>query len=370
MKRIGIDARFYGEAGPGRYVKNIVLGLEEIDSENEYYIFLKNKDYDSVVFQNKNFKKIKASYSWYSFEEQFFFLIKLISCKLDLLYVPHFNIPIFYPFKMVTAIPDIIMHSFSTEEGTTLPKFYYKFKKLVYYLVVLIALVRSKKVIVPSSTTKNDIIGSYPFVNKNKFVLAYEGVDLVLPSLAHEDYEKSYLLFVSSMYKHKNVKRLIDAFSILIKKYGYAGNLILVGKKDYFSSEIEKYVVENKLEERVFLPGQKAYVSDEETSRLRKNAQLFVFPSLKEGFSLTPLEAMASGLCCVISDIPCHREVFGDSVFYFNPLLSEEIAKSIDTVLKNPQLKEELIKKGYECVKKYNWNKTALITLDVFKQVL
>jgi len=145
--RIGIDARFYGEAGPGRYVKNIIEHLENIDNENEYIIFLRKKVFDEFVPKNNRTKKILADYKWYSWGEQLGFLFLVIKQKLDLFYVPHFNIPILYPGKLVCAIPDIIMHKFSTERGTTLFKPYFKLKKIVYKIVVKTAVRKSCKVI-------------------------------------------------------------------------------------------------------------------------------------------------------------------------------------------------------------------------------
>jgi len=96
------------------------------------------------------------------------FLFRLLKDRPDIFYVPHFNIPILYPGRLVTAIPDIIMHSFSTERGTTLPKFYFKFKKLVYRLVVYVAVRRSYKVIVPSKDVKADFIKFYPEIPEGK----------------------------------------------------------------------------------------------------------------------------------------------------------------------------------------------------------
>lgn len=374
MKLIGIDARFYGEAGPGRYVKNIISHLENIDSENKYYIFLRKKGFEDYNPKNPNFIKVLADYKWYSFEEQIFFLLKLLSFRLDLFYIPHFNIPVFYPGKIVTAIPDIIMHSFSTEEGTTLPKFYYRFKKKIYYLVVLIALLRSEKVIVPSNDTKNDFLKNYKFILDSKYVLAYEGVDpdLLKSDLNSESVLKKYgikkpfLLYISSMYKHKNVERLVEMFEILKSKFGFSGQLVLVGKKDTFSSAIQKLVALKGMNNSVLMPGMQNYVSDSEAIALRKEAALFVFPSLKEGFSLTPLEAMAMSLPCAVSKIPCHEEVLGDAAWYFDPLDTSDMAEKVHKLLEDTTLRENLIKKGLEKVKEYNWNDTAKVTLRVF----
>jgi len=144
----------------------------------------------------------------------------------------------------------------------------------------------------------------------------------------------------------------------------------LVGKKDKFSERIWDLVKEMNLESRVSMPGMQGFVSDEETVALRKEAEVYVFTALKEGFSLTPLEAQYFGLPCVISDIPCHREVYGDSVLYFNPYDAEDIAEKIIRVLHDNELREELIKRGYERTKIYSWVHTAEKTLDTFNQVL
>ena len=94
VKVIGIDARFYGEAGPGRYVKNIIKHLEKIDHNNKYKIFLRKKAFSLYTPTNPNFEKVLADFTWYSFEEQFVFLKVLLKAKLNLLYIPHFNIPV------------------------------------------------------------------------------------------------------------------------------------------------------------------------------------------------------------------------------------------------------------------------------------
>ena len=377
QKTIGIDARFLGDAGPGRYVKNIVENLENLDTKNNYVIFLREKGFDSYQPHNLNFKKVLADYHWYTFEEQLGYLRVLLEEKLDLYYVPHFNIPVLYPKKLVTAIPDLIMHTYSTERGTTLPKLYFKFKKIVYRMVVLWAVIRSKRVIVPSNDVMSDFKKLLPFVNEKKYVLAYEGVDPVLLSndsnedvLTKLNIQKPYILFISSMYEHKNVTRLLTAFKILKEKYGYAGQLVLVGKKDNFSKSYSELSQKLGLSDSVKFPGLDNYVTDSETLYLRKNADMYVFPSLKEGFSLTPLEAQSLGLVCAISDIPCHREIYEDSVLYFDPYDEEHMALKIETLLKSPRLKDELIQRGFEQVKKYSWVSTAEITFDVIKEAL
>ena len=377
--RIGIDARFYGEAGPGRYTKNIVKHLEKVDKENEYVVFLRKDGFSKYIPQNSNFKKVLAEHMWYSWDEQTRFLWKVLKQNLDLFYVPHFNIPVLYPKRMVTAIPDMIMHTFSTEEGTTLWRPYFRFKKFVYKWVFRWAVARSYKVIVPTKEVFKDFKTIYKNIPGEKFVIATEGIDPDLMNAKKVDSKsvlgkygvsKPYLLYLSSMYEHKNVPRLLEAFKLLVEKYGFNGQLILVGKKDKFSKEIFNKVREMKMEDRILMPGMRGFIPDEDTVALRKEASVYVFPALKEGFSLTPLEAQYYGLACVISNIPCHREVYADSVQYFDPYDVSDMTENINKVLTSDSLRQELIKRGYERTKKYDWNHTAEITLGVFKDAL
>ncbi len=377
--KIGIDARFFGEAGPGRYVKNIVEHLEKVDASSHYVVLLRPSGFDKYTPRNPNFTKVLCDIAWYSWVEQTQLLFQVLKLNLDLYYVPHFNIPVLYPGKLVTAIPDIIMHSYSTERGTTQPKFYFRFKKFVYRKVLGIALTKSVKVIVPTYDVFNDISIHYPNVNKEKFVVAYEGVDPDYTAVVKNPTDivgelglksKQYLLYVSSMYEHKNVERLISAFEILIDKFKFDGKLVLVGKKDKFSERMFTLIKSKGLSNKILMPGLSRYMNDCDVIELRKNALLYVFPSLKEGFSLTPLEAQAVGLPCVISSISCHKEVFENSVVYFDPFSTDDIAAKIQSVLANPELLNTLVSRGYENVKKYNWLDTAKITDQVFNKIL
>ena len=377
--RIGIDARFYGKAGPGRYTKNIVKHLEKVDKKNEYIIFLKTDGFKEYVPENPNFKKVLAEHMWYSWDEQTRFLWKVLREKLDLYYVPHFNIPVLYPKKIVTAIPDLIMQTYTTEASTTLWKPYFKFKKFVYHLVFRWALFRSFKVIVPTKEVLGDFRSVYKNISKDKFVVATEGIDPDLmnakdvdPKTVLDKYniKKPYLLYLSSMYEHKNVPRLLEAFKLLIEKHSFGGNLVLVGKKDKFSQRIFEKVKKMGMEDRILMPGMKGFIPDEDTVALRKEATAYVFTALKEGFSLTPLEAQYYGLPCVISDIPCHKEVYANSVLYFDPYSISDMTEKINKIIVDKDLRQSLIKKGYERAKIYNWKHTAEVTLEVFEDAL
>jgi glycosyltransferase involved in cell wall biosynthesis len=244
--------------------------------------------------------------------------------------------------------------------------------------VVLWAVLRSKKVIVPSNDVKSDFLSHYPYVSEDKFVLAYEGVDpaFLKCNLDHKEVlskysiKKPFLLYISSMYEHKNVPRLLKVFKRLMEEHGFEGQLIMIGKRDKFSERIYEKIQNEGLGDRVLMPGMETYVTDEETVALRKEALAYVFPSLKEGFSLTPMEAQVNGLPCVISSIPSHQEIYGDSVYFFDPEDVDDMLSKINDVIENEALRKELVKKGYENAKKFSWEETARITLEVFKEYL
>ncbi len=148
-----------------------------------------------------------------------------------------------------------------------------------------------------------------------------------------------YILYVGNDYPHKNLERLKLAHAKL-KERGLNYELILIT----------------------------TFVSEQELDNLYKNASLFVFPSLYEGFGLPPLEAMKRGVPVVSSNTSCIPEILGDAVLYFNPLNVDDMAERIKNTLINRELREELIKKGLERIKKYDWQKMAQETLETYKQ--
>ena len=143
-----------------------------------------------------------------------------------------------------------------------------------------------------------------------------------------------YILYVGNDYPHKNLQRLRLACDKL-REEKFKINLILIT----------------------------GFISEEELDDLYKSANLFVFPSLYEGFGLPPLEAMKRGLPVVASNATCIPEILGDAAIYFNPSDIDYMEEKIKKVLTNNNLRELLIQKGFEQVKKYNWSKMAQETI-------
>lgn len=181
MKKIGIDARFYGPKGKGlgRYSQKLIEMLEEIDggsTDREYYVLLKKENFDYYHPTHDNFKKVEADFDWYSFAEQFKFPKFLRSLNLDLVHFCHFNVPLFYRRKFIITIHDLILFHHPTVRNTTLNKAYYALKLVAYQAVIRSAVRRAAKVIAVSHFTKNDLMNELKLPEK-KIVTTHEGCD-------------------------------------------------------------------------------------------------------------------------------------------------------------------------------------------------
>lgn len=173
--RIGIDARFYGPLGKGigRYTQQLIAHLEKLDQENEYFIFLRQENFDLYKPKSSNFHRVLADYSWYSSKEQIFFPLKLYKYHLDLVHFLHFNVPILYRRKFVVTVHDLIIHTHASKKASTLPFPLFYFKKLAYFLIIKLAVGRAKKIITVSLFSKKEIIKYYK-VKPEKIIVTYE----------------------------------------------------------------------------------------------------------------------------------------------------------------------------------------------------
>jgi len=178
--------------------------------------------------------------------------------------------------------------------------------------------------------------------------------------------KKQYLLYVGSAYPHKNLERLLQAFVVVLKESPKL-SLVLVGKIDYFYDRLQEKVRELNLGNKIIFTDR---VSDKELNDLYKNALVYVFPSLSEGFGLPGLEAMKQGLPVVCSNQGPLPEIYGQAAVYFDGENVDEMAHIVLQITSDNSLRENMTKQGYLQVKKYSWQKCAQETLEVYNQVL
>lgn len=367
--RIGIDARLINESGIGRYIRNLIANLKVIDNQNKYFILLKTKDLKRFDF-GKNFTNVEADFNWYSLTEQFKLPKLLDSLGLDLAHFPHFNVPVLFKGKFVVTIHDLIHQHFRMKRATTLDPLTYQIKQIGYRKVFSFAVEKSQKIIVPSLYVKNQL-GKEWGVEDKKIAITAEGVEekmLVLKNKLNKKVQlkllekigvkKPFLFYVGNAHPHKNVEALIKAFR-LVKKDFPELSLVLSGADHYFWRRVK---FEFKGSDIIYT----GFVTDEVLAVLFSNAEMFVMPSLEEGFGIPVLESFACSCPVVCSDIGSLKEVGGEACTYFNPKSISDISEKIRMVLNNEKLKKAMIEKGNKRYKEFSWKKLAEETLKVY----
>jgi glycosyltransferase involved in cell wall biosynthesis len=176
--------------------------------------------------------------------------------------------------------------------------------------------------------------------------------------------QKPYIVAFSSPFAHKNVPRLVDAFSRLSARLPHS--LVLIGHVAERDA-LERAILKASLGGRVVPAG---YVPDAHVAALLQNAELFVFPSLYEGFGLPLLEAQELGVPVACSNTTSLPEVAGDSAFFFDPTSVEEMTEAISRCLTDPELRGELVRKGSVNVRRFAWAETARKTLALYRRVI
>lgn len=368
--KIGIDCRIWGirHAGLGRYTQQLVSHLQKIDSKNEYILFCRAKDIENITATN-NFKKVLADVAHYTFAEQLKLPQIFLKENLDLLHVPHFNVPILYKKKFVVTIHDVLWHDIKGLNVTTQSAPKYAFKYLAYRGVVRSTVKRAKKIIVPSSTVKDDLIKRFS-LKPEKIVVTLEGATATILKKyrkvqTQEKYKikSPYLLYVGNLYPHKNLGNVVRA----LKTIDNPPQLAIACGRNIFLNRFTDFLKEINAGALVKLLG---YVPDNDLGALYNGAQAYIFPSLSEGFGLPGLEAMAYKTPVLASNIPVFKEIYSDSVLYFDPEDPKDIADKIRDIVSDDTLRHNLIKRGEKRVKLYSWGKMAQETLEVYNKVL
>jgi len=379
--RIGIDARFYGSLGKGlgRYVAELISALESCDDRNEYVIFLRQTNFDAYTPKNPGFSKVLAEFPWYGWKEQLIYPFWLRKFRIDLMHFPHFNVPLLYRRPFVVTIHDLILLQHPTTRATTLGPLLFGIKFALYRVVIAHAILRARRVITVSEWSKADIIAHFPTTQNKNIAVTYEavskeiacGTTICHPGQAQRDpgsteQKKPFALYVGNAYPHKNLDRLIEAFTLFRKDF-HDHRLVLVGAPDYFHERLEREAKEKKLDAGVTFYG---HATDEQLAELYDTASFYVFPSLHEGFGLPALEAMAHGLPVASSNATCLPEILGDAALYFDPKDPHKIADAMRTLASDATLRATLIAKGKERVTHFDWADCGKRTLAIYRETL
>ncbi len=367
--RIGIDARLthHQPAGITRYTKNLLVEMARLDRENEYVIFQHRKHLKPLVHAD-NFQRVTLYTPTHHRIEQFLLAGELLLHPVDLLHSPDFIPPLFSPVPSVITVHDLGFLRW--------PHFLTK-DAAAYYGQIDRAVRHARHIIVPSQSTKNDVVGQLG-VPEEKISVIYEAAAPLYTPLPREETRRAvaqdfgipeqYILFVSTIEPRKNIDGLLRAFRHLREGYNVKDvGLVLAGKPGWLYEEIFETVEELGLQDSTFFVGR---VPDQDLRRLYVGARCHVHPAFYEGFGLPPLEAMACGTPTVVSNTSSLPEVVGDAALLVDPYNWEEIAVAIHRLLTDDDLHAELRQKGLRRASIFNWKRAAAETLDVYRRVV
>jgi len=360
--RIVIDARESGTS-TGRYVDKLIQYLNKLKPDHEILVLTKSHRLEFVRSVAPDFKVIKSDYKEFTFAEQLGLYRQLKSLGADLVHFAMDRQPILYRGKVIATMHDLTTARYDNPSKNALV---FKFKQIVYKKVLKDVAKKSAYIITPSKYVKHDV-AQYADVSPDKIFVTYEAADLIkevaqaVPRLK----DKQFIMYVGRPLPHKNLKRLVDAFIILKKKYPKL-MLVLAGKMDTNYHRLEGYVTEKRMADSVVFTG---FVTEGELKWLYQNTAAYVFPSLSEGFGLPGLEAMMHGAPVVSSDATCLPEIYGDSAYYFDPNNTFDIASKISNVLSSAGIRAELIRKGKSRAAQFSWDRMARQTLKLYEKV-
>jgi glycosyltransferase involved in cell wall biosynthesis len=362
MARIVIDARESGTS-TGRYIDKLIEYLHKLEPEHEIVVLTKSHRVPYLSSVAPRFRILRSDFKEFTFDEQFGLRRQIKNLEPDLVHFGKTEQPLLYRRKVITTVHDLTTARY---ENPTKVWVIYKLKQWIYRGVIWIVAHKSKQILVPSKFVKKDL-ASYTKIRSSKITVTYEAADKIqgtskgVPGLSY----RNFIMYVGRSQPHKNLKRLMEAFSILRQSRPEL-KLALVGKKDEPYNQLEKWAKKEHIEGLVFTD----FVTDAQLRWLYENTSAYVFPSLSEGFGLPPLEAMAHGAPVVSSNATCLPEINGDAAVYFDPRRVADIAGKIGLVIDGPVRSRAMISRGYIQVRKYSWKRMAEQTLEAYNSVL
>lgn len=355
---IAVDARMINSSGIGTVIRNILKRMISIQNEWFFYVMGKRDELSNFSFlQSENVEIVDCQLKIFSVKE-LLLLHTYIPKDVDLVWSPHYNIPIFYFGRLVVTIHDVF--------HLAMPEYVDSWVKRLYAKIIF-GLVKKKAdaIFAVSNFTRNELM-RYVGVEEKRIHVIYNGVDAFWFQSQSEFGKNTprittpYILCVGNVKPHKNLKTVVSAFLKVRDVVPY--DLVIVGKKDGFiTGDNEVIAMANLCPERIRFTG---YVSDEELRQYYHDASIFVFSSLYEGFGLPPLESMAAGckkiLCSNVASMP---EILENSVEWFDP-------RNIDVLANMLKNSGEIRTCDEKLLKNYSWELSAESMICQIKKVV
>ena len=363
------------EFGVGTYIRNVVRTLGRLDRENKYLLIGPSSKVEEIGSLPPNFHAVplhqleRSLKGWWEFRA----VLRRLDC--DLVHVPNiFSVPRALPCPYVMTVHDMLEHMSLGRQRNDL-------WRSVHFQLTMRVLRGAARIFAVSNFTKTEMEKLFG-IPPERIEVVYNAIDerflhghasTADRELIAKRYQVTYpfLLYAGRVSAHKNVVRMIEAFSALKgeleKERAFPDlKLIIIGDDLSGNPDLRRTVVRSGVQNDVRFLG---FVPIEVLRIFYDSAKIFVFPSLYEGFGLPPLEAMAHGTPVVTSNVSSLPEVVGNAAVLVNPENVFEIMRALHRVLLDQGLRERMKERSYVQAGKFSWEKSVRRILEVYRQV-
>jgi glycosyltransferase involved in cell wall biosynthesis len=371
--RIAIDATSVPRqrAGAGTYICNLVQALAQVDRENTYFVFAKRETFDGRSLQRDGFRLVPvrlpsrlARMLW----EQAMLPLHLRRLGVDVLHSPHYTTPLASAgWRRVVTFHDVTFF--------LLPRRYPLLRRLYFQGASRAGARLADLAIAVSETVKGDVVRHLGLPAESVWVVPLApgpGFHPLEDSARMETVRGRYglplrfILNVGTLEPGKNQATLVRAFHRL-KQQGLEQGLVIAGQKGWMYEKLFRLVDGLDLRDDVRFVG---HLPEDDLAAVYNMADLFVFPSLYEGFGLPPLEAMACGLPVVASRAPALAEVLDGAALLVDGRDASALAEASAKVLRDKRLRSRLRRQGPERASQFSWQRTARGTVAAYEAAL
>ena len=368
---IGVDARKLKDFGIGSYTRNLLEAVARRPESEEYRfrVYARHADRDSFPTLPPHFEMVEENSRGYSLAELTAFAWRLTRDRLDLYHATHYVLPPLTRARAVVTIHDII-HLLYPQ---FLPN---RFAHLYARFMIRRALQRADRIITVSYNSKRDLV-DYFSIAPSRIEVIYNGVSPLffseVPPGAPEAAARKhgvrgkYLLFLGGEKPHKNVQNVLRAFAEARRDAALPHTLVLAGPLPSNPARLEALIAALDLGNAVVRPG---IVPEEDLPALYAGADVFLYPTLYEGFGLPVIEAMACGTPVLTSSTSALQEVAGGYAYLADPMDVEAIARGIVTLTTDVKIRSDFRELGRKRSLDFSWDKAAERTLAVYASAL
>ncbi|MCK8490380.1 MULTISPECIES: glycosyltransferase family 4 protein [Spirosoma] len=348
--------------GISRYFANIIQGIKQTKDISYKLGVLHAKNHyiqnEPLALKGKLGDRILGRKERYDYELNKFYCQQLLKKNEFDVFHPTYYDPYFLQSLKKPLV--ITIHDLTYER---LPEYFWAQDPLTYQKRLNID--RADSIITISQTTRKDLLSFFD-VDPAKVSVIYHGIDIETPLRVQpvDQLPKQYLLFVGDRSGYKNFYLFMNAFQKIAHRFPDLHVILTGGGKLEIADR--EFLNRLRLTDRV----RHINATDEQLNFLYQNAQLFVYPSLYEGFGLPILEAFKARCPMLLSDTECFREVAADAAVYFEPTSMDDLIDKLETVLTGTTLKAQLVEKGVKRLADFPLQKSIDQTLDVYKSLV